>query len=623
MIFFRLILLVLGLLALMSGFGCGQDNTTPASSRTIHVSSGGRIKTLDPALASDLASRDMVAAFYDRLLQYDYSSRPYKLVPSMLESMPEISKNGKVYIFKLRDDLYFRDDRCFLKKDKATRRVSSRDVEFSFLRIADGRLFSPVFWMFRGKIAGINAFRYATGDAGKNDYSLYEKGIRGFKVIDDRTFKIVLSEPDPRFLYALAIPTASIVSRRAVEYYGENFAENPVGSGPFYLKNWIRDYQMILERNPEYRREFFADADDPADRTRSLPLADRIVCSMIKQPVSGWLLFLQGGLDMSTVNKDNFQSVVGGGGELSPALSARGIRLVRVPEFEIRYIGFNFTDPVLGSNLALRRAISLAYNINDLVIHFNRQIIPADGPIPPGVAGYEPKFENPWSKYDLKRARELMIEAGYPGGIDPKTGKQLSLTFDLSGTSSSHRQLAEMMVRDMARIGIKIVPSLNNRPRFFQKLRKGSFQLFRLSWIGDYPDAENFLQLFYGPNAGSCNRVFYRDPKFDRMYEQIVPLPDSEERTKLYEEMSRYITEQCPWVFESCPVSYRLLHKWIRNYRPHDFAFGRWKYLTVDPQMRKKMIKNFTPFDFNDLQPLKSQKKHNFQPQSNHKVTKK
>jgi ABC-type oligopeptide transport system substrate-binding subunit len=122
MIFFRLILLVLGLLALMSGFGCGQDDATTTYSRTIHVSSGGRIKTLDPALASDLASRDMVAAFYDRLLQYDYSSRPYKLIPSMLESMPEISKNGKVYTFKLRDDLYFRDDRCFLKKDKATRR---------------------------------------------------------------------------------------------------------------------------------------------------------------------------------------------------------------------------------------------------------------------------------------------------------------------------------------------------------------------------------------------------------------------------------------------------------------------------------------------------------------------
>jgi peptide/nickel transport system substrate-binding protein len=623
MTFFRPSLTLLGLLALTAGYGCGQNSDRNGTSRTINVSSGGRIKTLDPALASDLASRDMVAAFYDRLLQYDYSARPYKLVPSMLESMPQVSKNGKVYTFKLRDDLYFKDDPCFQKQGEAARKVTSHDVVFSFLRIADARMYSPVFWMFRGKIVGINSFRYASGDAEKGDYTLYDKGIHGLKVIDERTFKIILNKPDPRFLYALAIPTTSVISRQAVKFYGNRFAESPVGSGPFYLKNWIRDYQVVLERNPEYRLEYYKDAENPADRTRPLPLAERIVCSMIKQPVSGWLLFLQGGLDMSSVNKDNFQSVVGVGGALSSALADRGIKLERVPEFEIRYIGFNFTDPVLGKNIALRRAISLAYNVDDLVMHFNQQIVPVHGPVPPGVAGHDPEFRNPWSKYDLERARKLMVEAGYPGGVNSKTGKALKLTFDLSGTSSAHRQLAEMMVRDMARIGIKIVPSLNSRPRFFQKIRKGSFQLFRLSWIGDYPDAENFLQLFYGPNAGSCNRVFYRDPKFDIMYKQIIPLADTPERTKLYREMSRYIAGQCPWIFESCPVSYRLLHKWVQNYRPHDFAFGRWKYLTVDPKMRKTLIKGFKPFDFDDLQPPAEQKKKSVQPQATLKNKKK
>ena len=531
----------------------------------------------------------------------------------MLTNMPEVSKNGKVYTFTLRDDLYFRNDPCFEGKGKAARKVTSHDVVFSFLRIADGRVYSPVFWMFRGKIVGINSFRYETGDLPDGDMSLYDKGIKGLKVIDDHKFQIILTSPDPRFLYALAIPYASIVSRKAVKFYGSNFAQNPVGSGPFYLKKWIRDYQMVLERNPEYRKEYYKDAETPADRTRPLPLADKIVFSMIKQPVAGWLLFLQGGLDMSSVSKDNFQSVVGTGGDISPALSARGIQLQRVPEFEIRYVGFNFTDPLLSNNLKLRQAISLAYNVDDLVMHFNRQIVPVHGPVPPGVAGYDPDFKNPWSRFNVRKAKKLLAEAGYPNGIDPKTGEQLKLTFDLPGTSSAHRQLAEMMIRDMARIGIEISPSLNNRPRFYQKLRKGDFQLFRLSWIGDYPDAENFLQLFYGPNAGSCNRVMYQDKKFDKMYKKIIPMADSPKRTKRYEQMAKYITERCPWIFESCPVSYRLLHKWVENYRPHDFAFGRWKYLTVNPAQRRKLIKSFKPFDFDDLQPVKKQKKDSLQ----------
>ena len=157
MTFLRRILCLCLLSLVIAGGGCGPDSTPDMSGRSLHLSSGA-VKTLDPALASDLASRDMVSAFYDRLLEYDYVSRPYKLAPSMLTNMPEVSKNGKVYTFTLRDDLYFRNDPCFEGKGKAARKVTSHDVVFSFLRIADGRVYSPVFWMFRGKIVGINSF---------------------------------------------------------------------------------------------------------------------------------------------------------------------------------------------------------------------------------------------------------------------------------------------------------------------------------------------------------------------------------------------------------------------------------------------------------------------------------
>lgn len=566
----------------------------------MYVGAGGRVKSFDPALAEDLFSRNLVACVYDTLLQYDYTARPYQLRPSMLREMPSANPEMTAYTFKLRDDLYFHGDPCFAGLPKAARKITSADVAYSFLRIADARLHSPVFWIFRGRVRGIDRFRDATAALAPGDNTVYERGIEGIEILDETAFRIHLNAPDPRFLYNLAIPYTSVVSRRAVEFHGEAFMANPVGSGPFVLKRWLRDFRIELERNPEYRREFFREARNPADREKPLPLLDRIVCYQVKQPFSAWLLFLQGRLDMSAVDKDNLESVVGGG-ELSPELRKRGIRLWRVPEFEVRYIGFNFTDPVLGRNLHLRRAISLAHNIHTRIEHFNGQMIPANGPIPPGVAGFEAGFRNPWNRGDLEAARGEMRLAGYPDGIDPATGKPLELTLDQPGNSSAYRQITELMIRDMKQIGIEIRAELNNRPRFFQKLRLGQVQLFRLSWVGDYPDAENFLQLFYSGNAGGSNRVNYRDPEYDAMFEEIINMPDSPERTGKYRRMARYLVDRCPWIFESHPITFQLTYDWLENYRPHDFAFSYWKYLSIDSVQREKARKKFEPVGFSDL----------------------
>lgn len=594
-------LLILLLAGLMFLPGCERKDAAAPAERVMYVGAGGRVKSFDPALAEDLFSRNLVACVYDTLLQYDYVERPYRLRPSMLREMPSANPVMTTYTFKLRDDLYFRDDPCFAGAPKEKRRITSGDVVYSFLRIADDRLHSPVFWLFRNRIKGIDRFRDETTTLEPGDNAIYDRGIEGLEIVDKTTFRIHLNAPDPRFLYNLAIPYASIVSRRAVEFYGEAFMANPVGSGPFILKNWIRDFRIELERNPEYRQEFFPGAQNPDDRRKPLPLLDRVVCYQVKQAFSAWLLFLQGRLDMSAVDKDSIDSVIGGGRKLSPALAKRGIRLWRVPEFEIRYIGFNFTDPVLGRNLHLRRAISLAYDMEARLEHFNGQIIPANGPIPPGVAGFEPDFRNPWNRGDLEAAREEMRLAGYPNGIDPATGVPLELAFDQPGNSSAYRQIAELMARDMKRIGIEIRAELNNRPRFFQKLRRGQMQLFRLSWVGDYPDAENFLQLFYSKNAGGSNRANYRDPVYDAMFEEIINMPDSPERTEKYRLMVRYLTGQCPWIFESYPITFQLTYDWLENYLPHDFAFAGWKYLSINPVRRSKERKNFKPVSFAEL----------------------
>ncbi|MBO5762531.1 MAG: hypothetical protein J6R85_01545, partial [Lentisphaeria bacterium] len=382
--------------------GCGDPG---ADARGIHLAAGGRVKTLDPALAEDLASRNMCAALYDTLLEYEYPSRPYRLRPAMLESMPRWSADRKVLYCCLRDDLYFPADPCFGGK---SRKITSADVLYSIRRLADGQLHSPAYWMVRGKISGLDEFRRKSAeDPG------YDVPVAGLEYIDERNFAIHLTAPDPRFLYILALPNLGIVAREAVEFYGEGFGEHPVGSGPFLLREWVRDYKLFLTANPEFRTQYFPQAQNPADRQKKLPLAESIVCYQVRQPFAAWLLFLQGELDASVLDKDNLDLVTGGT-EIAPVLRERGVELLRAPEFEIVYTGFHCQDPKL-RNPKLRKAIAMAFNTDARVAHLNHLLQKIDGPIPEGVEGFDETLRNPWQKQDPAAAAALLAEAGYPG----------------------------------------------------------------------------------------------------------------------------------------------------------------------------------------------------------------
>ncbi|MBQ4106574.1 MAG: hypothetical protein IJC73_03235 [Lentisphaeria bacterium] len=585
----RLMPLLAAILLLLAG--CEKASAPPVNE--VHLGAGGRVRTLDPALADDLASRNMTAAFYDTLLEYEYPAKPYRLVPSMLAEMPVCDADGLRYRFRLRDDLWFPADPCFGGKK---RRVTAADVVYSWKRLADARLHSPAYWMLRGKIAGLDEFNRRSLE---NPDGLYDLPVAGLTVVDDLNFEVRLTGPDPRFLAVLALPNTAVVPPEAVAYYGEGFSEHPVGSGPFRLREWIRDYRLILDRNPDYRPQFYPAAESAADRTRKLPLADTVVCRQIRQAFSGWLLFLQGELDASVLDKDNLDFVAGDGG-LSPRLAERGIQLLRAPEFEVRYIGFNCADPKL-RDPKLRRALAAAFDTAALQQHLGGLMLPVAGPLPEGVAGFDPDLVNPWQCADVEQARQWLAEAGYPDGIDPATGEPLTFTFDQGNTTSAQRQLGELFASFMERIGVRIVPVLNSAPRFVQKIRQGKVQIFRYSWVGDYPDAENFFQLFYSGNIGGCNRAGFRDAVFDRMYEAVVHMPDSPERTARYREMARYLVAAEPWIFEGVPITYQLKYDWLENYYPHDFAFCRWKYLSVRAGERAERRAGFRPLSFSDL----------------------
>lgn len=563
--------------------------------RVLRTSGEGRCRTLDPIHADDSASRNLCGAVYDTLLAYDYLARPYRLVPSMLAELPKHNADYSEYRFKLRDDLRFPDHEGI-----PGGAVTAKDVKFSLLRLADGRNHSPLYWMVRDKIRGIDDFNRWSLRVPAGDFSIYDREVPGIVIHNDREFSIRLIKPDPRFLYLLATPNTGIVSRRAVECFGGDFARHPVGSGPFVLESWVANHKLVLRRNPEYRPEFFRGAKSPADRERPLPLCDRIEILMVRQPMTSWMMFLQGDLDINALDKDNLSLVVAPNGRPVKALEERGVRLLRVPEFEIRYIGFNFNDPVLGKNLKLRQALSLAYDVSARVRYTGGQLIPAQGPLPEGVAGYDPAYRNPYARVDVEKAKQFLDEAGYRNGIGAD-GKPLKLNFDMTGNGPFYRQVGELAAADFAKLGIEVTPVMNNKPRFFEKLKRGELQLFYLSWIGDYPDAENFFQLFYSGNVSGCNRTGFSDPDFDRMYEAAAAMPDSPERIELFRRMTRYLGEKCVWIYEGIPVSCQLCHDWLENYVPHDFPYDRLKYLSVSPERRAELKPTFTPLNFSQL----------------------
>lgn len=558
----------------------------------VSMSLGKPVNTLDPVLANDTTSQYICGAFYDTLLQYHYDEGTYRLEPCMLTKMPEVSADGKSYTCILRDDLYFQDGPAHANLTKEQRKVTAQDVAFSILRLADSRLRSSGYWLIRDKITGLESFRDATSKVQNNDLKPYDSSCSGLEIKDEKTIIFHLTAPDPRFLYALALPYTAIVSRRAVEHYGPTFAEHPEGSGPFRLAKWERNYVIELNKYNDYHAEHDG---------RILPATETITCYLVKQPVASWLMFLQGRLDYYSPDTECFEAVVDNNLQLSPSLKKRGIRLLSRMQLETNYIGFNFNDPILGKNLHLRRAISYAFDKKERIIHSGQRFSVAVGPIPPGIDGAEEPVSQESGLPNLTKAKEELALAGFPNGLDSKTGERLSLTFDQTGSDTFYRQTAELLANDLKQIGINVQPEFNTRPRFEQKLKQGNIQLFRYSWTADYPDAENFLQLFYGENAGSCNRVSYRDSQYDKMYEDFIAEMNPEEYTKKAHAMTAYLQGQTPWIFESHTMCFVLAHEWLSGYCPHDFAFNRWKYLSVDYEKRNRMTNSFTPIEMNEL----------------------
>jgi oligopeptide transport system substrate-binding protein len=346
---------------------------------------------------------------------------------------------------------------------------------------------------------------------------------------------------------------------------------------------------------------------DPGDRERGLlqdagkpiPLSEEIRFSTIREAPPAWNLFTQGYQDVYTLQQENFAKAISRAGGLSPDMEAKGMKLFTAIGVDVYYYGFNMRDPVVGGytekKRKLRQAISLAVDTQQFIDLFSQghgkegQFV-----IPPGIAGYDPEFSNPYRANDLSLAKKLLAEAGYPNGIDPKTGDRLSINYENPATTASERQMVQLAIKQLARIGVNLVSRSFRDVVWQDKLDKGEFQFYFYGWMADYPDPENFLFLLYGPNLRpGPNATAYNNPEYNRLFEQMRAMDDGPERLALIKRMREIAVEDCPLIYREHTEDLFLTQPWIRNVKPHAMANDSMKYRGVDGPMRARLQKEW------------------------------
>ena len=576
------------LLTLTSLVSCTKKRDL--DSKVLNLAVSAKIKGMDPIYANDLYSSNEVARVYEGLLEYHYLKRPYELVPNLAEAMPTVSEDGLTYTFKLRKGVLFQDDVAFA--GGKGRELTATDVVYSIKRLADPKLQSLGWWILDGKIRGLNEWRKKY--AGEKTVN-YSEAIEGLQATDARTVVFKLNKPFPQFLYSLAMPFTYVVAKEVVDHYGKEFLNHPVGTGPFVLPKFEQTNKIVYTKNPTYRKKFFpTEASEEfvekgylKDAGKQIPFVEKVIVNILVEDQPRWLNFQKGNIDYLGVPKDNFTSAVTPNNQVSKEFESKGISLEVRPSLDVTYTAFNH-DNKLFHNVKLRRAMALAYDVvkgNELF--YNNKALPAQSIVPPGIKGHISGYESPFRKRNLEQAKKLLAEAGYPNGEGLPV-----ITYDCPNSTVS-RQIGEFFRKNMADIGVKIKVIQNPWPELQKKITNRSVMTYGIAWGADYPDAENFLQLLYGPNKSpGANGSGYDNGEFNQLYKTASVMQDGPERTALYEKMNRIASEQVPWIFGVHRQSFVMTHGWIRNYITADVGADRAEYLNIDLEKKKKLLQS-------------------------------
>ena len=569
--------------------------TTGADGKPLKVyrhSEDGSPTALDPVQAATTYSNLVVVNVYDTLYTYKYFKRPYELKPNLATSLPTVSDDGLTYTFKIKPGVEYTDDEAF--PDGKGREVVAEDFVYSIKRHFDPANRSQGSWLWTNKIVGLD-------DWGKNGAD-YAKPVEGLKALDDHTIQIKLTKPFPQLPYTFAMGFSAFVPKEAVDHYGREISVNPVGSGPFKLERFSTA-KAVFVLNPKFRQEpvdLEYEGYDPAIHGefgvaaidgRSPPFVDRMEIDFFTETASRWASFTKGSevqwtwapveqVDAVVKNKqpivlkDEYAEKYHYTGDSEPA---------------VVYAYFNM-DGVLGDdgppeqdakNKALRCAMVKAFDWqerNDRFYNGIGAIYP--GIIPPAVPEFDPNMDR-WSvTHDLEEAKQILADAGWTPETLPK------LTYGHSA-GVTQRQIGELTRGFMTAMGWPIekfeLKSYATFGDFNRAIKNSQLDMGGLAWQLDYPDAENVLQLFYGPyETPGSNNANYKNPEYDALYEKTSVMQPSAERTKLYRKMNQMIVDDCVQIMGLSRTRAYMWHKDVIGYPDRHILGGQWiRYVDV------------------------------------------
>jgi len=599
---------------------------------------GAKVRSIDPATCGDTTSAGIQGAFYEGLYTYDFLLRPLKVAPLLAEDLPQASADNLTYTIRIRKGVKYHRNPCFgvdADGTPKTRTVRAADFELAFKRIADYYISTSLSLAFiEDKIVGIQEYRDRTRSYDKGDFSRYDIPIEGIKVLDEHTLQIRLVSPWPQLVYVLALNNYAPVPRELIDYHlasrpDDKGGREPiplnerdpeireaaaaVGTGAYYLAEWTKGNLIVMRRNEDFRPETYpavpnlatlseaqrksvqADIDAGLydDAGKPVPFTDVSYLTFVQENNPMWMLFMTRQTDSAGIPREMYNQVVSPDKELTDQWTRQGIRLIKYTSPAVYWYAFNMEDRVVGNSKSLRQALSMAFNVEDYIeVLFNGRGIRALNTVPGDFEGAQEAGPSPYARFDLdaaraklRDAREELVAAGViePGEPIPP------LTLDFGGRDEDFRRMGEFAQQQFRQIGVTLNIELNDWPTLQEKVHKKQVQMYSMGWHADYPDPENFLQLYYSPNIKrGTNNTNYSNPQFDRLYDQAAVMMPSAKRTEIYVRMIRMVSEDCPVLLLTQPVGFFLSHSWVHNIKPHPIGYGYGKYRRIDAEARRK-----------------------------------
>jgi peptide/nickel transport system substrate-binding protein len=517
---------------LIAGCWLGCDNTAKRDKNIFHYNEHTGIASLDPAFAKNQSVMWPVHQLYNTLVEVNQN---LELVPSLARYW-ELSADKNLYRFVLRDDVYFHDDPCF--PEGKGRKMTAADVVFSLQRIMDPATASPGAWIFNNKLDSLHPF----------------------VAVNDTVFELRLLRPYQPILGILSMQYCSIVPPEAVKAYGRDFRRHPVGTGPFRLLAWEEGQALVLRRNPRYFEK------DSAGN--SLPYLDGIKISFYDSKATEFLLFRQGQLDFINDIESSFKDeVLTKQGRLRPKWEGK-IALQVHPYLNIEYLGIlvdNDNELLKGSPLRLqkvRQAINYGFDRRKMILYLRNSLgTPAEaGFVPVGLPSFNDSLVKGYH-YDPQRSRELLKEAGYPGG---EGMPQIRLQ-----TIALYADMADFIAKQLSDVGIKVQVETVQKAYLLELTSGSQSPFFRGSWIADYPDAENYLSVFYSRNPAPPNYTRFNNAEFDRLFEQAIREENDSIRYRLYQQADQLVMDQAPVVPLWYDKAVRLVQPGVTGFEPN------------------------------------------------------